>query len=286
MNSKIKDEPLHWSFWHPHQKLWNWQLIATIKRLGFFSPLTRLIIKSIVELDTFLLSIRILLVNKNLNKSGYSPNKSINYFDLGTHKKAEELNWVVEEVLSKLPNPYKIFAFEANPDSYNIAINNCNQIDELKLYNLALVNKIPKSGQIKLFTCNNGLGDSIYRTELDSFMEVEAKRLSDVIKNENVKLDESINIIRMNIEGCEFDVIENLIDNDLIKYFDGFYGMWDDVSKIDIERDRRFRKVLKEANVYPFPFNGRDMKHKRRKSLINKSLRNSIMGRDNRHNTK
>ena len=279
MNSKIKDEPLYWSFWHPHQKLWNWQLIAIIKRLGCFYPLTRLIIKSIVELDTFLLSIRILLGNKNLNKSGYSPNKSINYFDLGTHKKAEELNWVVEEVLSKLPNPYKIYAFEANPDSYNIAINNCNHINELKLYNLALVNKIPESGQIKLFRGGNGLGDSIYRTEMNSFIEVKAKKLSEIIRNENVELDGSINILRMNIEGCEFDVIENLIENDLIKHFDGFYGMWDDVSKIDIERDRKFRKVLKEANVYPFPFNGRDMMHKRRKILIRKSLENSILGR-------
>ena len=228
-----------------------------------------------------------LLENKNLNKSGYSPNKNINYFDLGTHKRAAELNWVVKKVLSQLPNPYRIFGFEANPDSFNVAINNCNQIDNLKLYNLALVNKIPKSGLIKLFTSGGGLADSIYRTAKKSYTEVEAKKLSDVIKNENIKLNESINIIRMNIEGCEFDVIEDLIHNDLIKYFDGFYGMWDDISKlvsagkIDIKRYAEFQKVLQEANVHPFPFNGRDMQHKERKTLINKSLRNSILGEQN-----
>ena len=217
-----------------------------------------------------------LLENKNLNKSGYSPNKNINYFDLGTHKRAAELNWVVKKVLSQLPNPYRVFGFEANPDSFNVAINNCNQIDNIKLYNLALVNKIPKSGLIKLFTKSGGLGDSIYRTANKSYTEVEAKKLSDVIKDENIKLDESINIIRMNIEGCEFDVIEDLIETDLIKYFDGFYGMWDDIFKLDKEKFRKFNEMLKEANVHPFPFNGRDMQHEERKTLINKSLRNSI----------
>ena len=276
---KIKNDPFHWILWHPHQKLWNLALITRIKRLSFYYPLTRLTINFIVGLDTFLLSLRIKFGRNNINKSGYSPNKTINYFDLGTHKEAQELKWVVDEVFSKLPNPYKLFAFEANPGSYNIAINNCSQVAELKFYNLALVNKIPESGQIKLFRGGNGLGDSIYRTEMNSFIEVKAKKLSEIIRNENVELDGSINILRMNIEGCEFDVIENLIENDLIKHFDGFYGMWDDVSKIDIERDRKFRKVLKEANVYPFPFNGRDMIHKRRKILIRKSLENSILGR-------
>ena len=80
----------------------------------------------------------------------------------------------------------------------------------------------------------------------------------------------------MNIEGSEYDVIENLIESDLIKYFDGFYGMWDDVFKLDKEKYRKFQQILKEIGVYPFPFNGRDMD--KRTSLINESLMNSILG--------
>lgn len=47
------------------------------------------------------------------------------------------------------------------------------------------------------------------------------------------------------MEGAEADVMEDLIAYDLLKYFDGFYGMWDDVSKIDQEKDRVFRGLLK-----------------------------------------
>ena len=82
-------------------------LVSTIKRLFFLKPLVIVITKCIVELDTFLLLLRMQFDNNNINKSGYSPVKTINYFDLGTHKKATELNWVIEHVLSKLPNPLK-----------------------------------------------------------------------------------------------------------------------------------------------------------------------------------
>lgn len=220
-----------------------------------------------------------LLANHNFNESGYMPNKNINYFDLGTHKWAVELNWVVNKVLSQLPNPHKIFAFEANPKIFNHANDHCRQIENLKFHNLALVSEVPESGHVKLYISDLVGGDSIYREEeSESYLEVKAKKLSDVIRDENVKLNEGINIIRMNIEGSEYDVIQDLIESDLIKYFDGFYGMWDDVFKIDEEKYKVFQKMLKKLNIYPFPFNGRDMHHKKRKELIYKSLMNSILG--------
>lgn len=83
----------------------------------------------------------------------------------------------------------------------------------------------------------------------------------------------------MNIEGCELDVIEDLKQNNLLKFFDGFYGMWDDVSKIDYEKDKRLRKLMKEAHISPYPFNGRDMQYNSRLRLIKKSLKLSILGK-------
>ena len=220
--------------------------------------------------------INYLLQNKNINKSKYSHNKNINYFDLGTYIGAAELKWVANRVLSKLRNPYRIFAFEANPKSFNLAKNKISQINNLEFYNVALVNEIPESRFVKLYS-NDCPGDSIYRKQA-SYVEVEAKKLSDVIREQDARLEESINIIRMNIEGSEYDVIEDLINADLIKYFDGFYGMWDDVFKLDKQKYKKFQRTLKEIDVYPFPFNGRDMGHENRKKLIYKSLMNSILG--------
>lgn len=220
--------------------------------------------------------INYLLQNKNINKSGYSPNKNINYFDLGTYTQAIELKWVVNNVLSKLENPYRVFAFEANHTSFNLAKNETDQINNLELYNVALVNKVPESKFIKLY-CNNRPGDSIYR-KTKSYINVQAKKLSDIIREQDVKLEESINIIRMNIEGSEYDVIEDLIESDLIKHFDGFYGTWNDVFKLDNVKYKKLQRMLKDVDVYPFPFNGIDMNKKPRTRLIYKSLMNSITG--------
>lgn len=185
---KIKNKPLYWVLWHPHQRLWNWTLFKIIRKVIFIKPLANFILKCIVKLDTFLLSIRLKLNPKNVNLRGYSPQKQINYFDLGTHKFANELNWTNDNIFIELPNPKNIFAFEANPESYKIATNNVSSIKNLKFFNIALVNNKPESGHIRLYMSGNGYSDSIYRAEFKSFVDVPAKRLSEVIDSLNIRL--------------------------------------------------------------------------------------------------
>lgn len=277
---KFKNRPLKWILWHPHQKLWNWTLVRIINEIILYKPLANYIIRFIIITDTFLLKIKLKLNNKNINRRGYSPHKQINYFDLGTHKFAKEVLWVAENIFPELPNPKNIFAFEANPESYEIAQSKLKSIKNLKLFNFALVKDVPASGHIRLYKEGNGLGDSIYRIQSKSFIDVPAKQLSRVIKEENIRLSEGINIIRMNIEGSEFEVIEDLKKNNLLEFIDGFYGMWDDLSKINYEQDKRFRKLLKLMKVSPFPFNGRDLRFSYRKNLIKKSILYSILGKN------
>jgi hypothetical protein len=62
----------------------------------------------------------------------------------------------------------------------------------------------------------------------------------------------------MNIEGAEVDVISDLVESGLAKYIDGYFGMWDDMSKIDQTRDDEFRGFLTKNHIRPFTFNGRD----------------------------
>src|SRR5580698_3919606 len=122
MKLKIKDAPVLWMFWHPHQGYWNWDLCRVINKVIFIRPLSRLAIKGVINFDTSMLARKLRSKKTNANKSGYSPEKTINYFDLGTHKNAAELRWTYDELLSKLPNPYKIYAVEANPVSFNQAV--------------------------------------------------------------------------------------------------------------------------------------------------------------------
>ena len=145
--SKIKNNP-YWVLWHPHQRLWNWTLVKKIHELIYIKPLANSIISFIIRLDTYLLALSLRINSKNVNRRGYSPQKQINYFDLGTHKFANELNWVNENVFLEFPNPRNIFAFEANPESYKIATNNVKSIKNLKFFNTALVNDKPESEHV------------------------------------------------------------------------------------------------------------------------------------------
>ncbi len=64
-------------------------------------------------------------------------------------------------------------------------------------------------------------------------IEVPALRLSRFISQNEAISPDAIVTLRMNIEGAETFVIEDLRDAGLIGRIDGFYGMWDDLYKID-----------------------------------------------------
>ena len=57
---------------------------------------------------------------------------------------------------------------------------------------------------------------------------------------------------------------------------DGYYGMWDDLSKIDPERDAGFRRLLRRAGIHPIAFNDRDLAHPIRVWAIRYDLTTSL----------
>lgn len=278
MSLKYNDRPLSWLMWHPHQRFWNRSLMNLIKKLSFIPFLSGFLIRVVIYFDSFLLYLSTIFSGRNTNKRGYTKDKQVNYFDLGTHEKANEINWISKEVFPGLSNPVKIYAFEANPFSYKKASKNTEGVANMTFYNMALVSEIPESKSIRLYIAGDGLGDSIYRSESENYIDVEARKLSEVIKTEGIELENSVNILRMNIEGAEYDVIKDLVDSGLVKHFDAFYGMWDDLSKISYEQDKGFRELMKRGGIHPFPFNGRDMKHPVRLKLIRRKLKRTIFG--------
>jgi FkbM family methyltransferase len=272
---QLKSRPPGWIFWHPHQKLWNWSILGIIYLFFGDSQLAKFLDTQIIKLDTSLWNSKLNKISSRAERNGYNKNKTIRYFDLGTHKEAEELKWM-HSFLSEFTNPIQIFGFEAHPDHYNEASINTGSLDYVEIYNFALVHQLPKTDTVRLYTGTGGLSDSIYRSYKKTYIDVPAMTFSQFLVHNNIDLSESINLIRMNIEGAEWDVIKDLIDKDLLQYFDGFFGMWDDLSKIDLQKDKEFRALLKEHKIHTFPFNGRDMKIQIRINLIRKSLLKAI----------
>jgi FkbM family methyltransferase len=257
----------HIILWHPHQGLWNWDLTEKISSIFRIKPVAEAAVRSIILIDTLLLWVRAL--GRRLRYVGVSgfctrPNVPLEfpvlYLDLGLHTDAEELSLMVNEVLPQLCPRFSAFGFEACRNFYIAAKAKLANAERVSLVHAAVCQKVPESGKIKLYRDRaDGLGNSVYRDHLSDYEEVPALRLSDWLRSHHIDLMRNICLIRMNIEGAEVDVISDLVESGLAKYIDGYFGMWDDMSKIDQTRDDEFRGFLRKNHIHPFTFNGRDI---------------------------
>jgi hypothetical protein len=67
---------------------------------------------------------------------------------------------------------------------------------------------------------------------------------------ENVPdFEDSFNILRVNIEGAEVHLFEDLIKNDLVKHFDMFCGTGNDVEKISEHSADKYYKMLDDSGI-------------------------------------
>lgn len=185
----------------------------------------------------------------------------IRYFDLGLYN-ATELKWIynilteISESISELK--IELYGFEACNKYYNNIINNKEIIEiekkcKLKIYNIAIADNI---GDIKLYHHKNTVGHSIYDTKnaiSDKFEIVKSTTFSSWLKKEDIDLDHSFNIIRMNIEGAELPLFNDLINNNINTKFKIFCGDGRDVSKIgefiETGKDKEYYKLLKNNNI-------------------------------------
>ncbi|MFX1452233.1 MAG: FkbM family methyltransferase [Promethearchaeota archaeon] len=276
--------PLLWFLYHPYEGLWNWNLLRLIRKFIPTEKITKFITRTIICLDTLILIIRAIV--RRLTKIGFLkalffnvkvPNDiSIIYFDLGTHMEAEELALMVNKILPRMCNSYKAYGFEADPNIFKHVQAKFAGNKNINLIHAALCYTIPQNGKIKLYKDIDVSGGSIYKTHTSDFEEVLAIKITDWIKEKNFNIENNIFLLRMNIEGAEYDVIKDLVDNGFIDKIDGYYGMWDDVAKITIKRGAKFYTFLRTRNIFPFTFNGRDFPYSLRLKCIEYDIRTSV----------
>ena len=258
-------------------------MVRAIRKTVPLSSLRSLIVRTIILLDTLLLFLSAVARRASLlglstifSKTRVPYGISILYFDFGTHKEAEELTWMVNKVLPRLTRNFHVYGFEASKESFEHVSKKLAHLKNVRLLHKALCYLIPAEGRIKLYKdMRRGLGDSLYRRS-DSYEEVEAVRFSDWLRENHIGLENNICLLRMNIEGAEYDVIKDLVASNLARHIDGYYGMWDDLSKIDKARDGAFRACLAANNIRPFTFNGRDLEWRLRLRCIEYDINTSV----------
>jgi FkbM family methyltransferase len=238
---------------HPHQNLWNDRLVQRVRRLGLEAPL--IAADSVLLLASVLVRRVMLLGWRSILRA--PSHQRVLYIDCGTHVHGREVNraarWLARADL-------RILAFEANPAHHAEAARNLSDIDGLDLRNAALVGPGYDAPDVELFLDHeDGRGDSLLgERNTGPSVLVPAIRLSDILRTHDWPLETTVVLLRMNIEGAERFVIEDLVEADMDKHIDGFYGMWDDLSKVNPAADEEFRRLLRSRRIRKVTFNDRD----------------------------
>lgn len=150
---------------------------------------------------------------------------------------------------------YEFYMFEANTYLYN-EINSNPEFNDCKKFNAAISDK---NGKVKLWGCiknKNSVGSTTQKSkanwddiEENDFLEVESINLSDFIKNNFDKNDYII--LKMDIEGSEYDVLAEMINTGTISYINEFYcefhSQW--MSKDTIEKEQKIKNELEKINL-------------------------------------
>jgi FkbM family methyltransferase len=271
----------HWLLWHPHQKLWNWSLVGVLRRLLGETPVRPVVIRALVTIDSLLLvgRVGIRLLRATVGSPGKHPTPSVRprvlYIDCGVHKRGEQIRCMHRWFADRYE--LQTLAFEASSEHFRDASTALADVDGVRLHHLALVGPDHVGEEVRLYkTGGGGHGDSLFAARGESYDLVPARRLSQVLADEGYVLGELPVILRMNIEGAEQFVIADLIDAGLHASIDGYYGMWDDLSKIDPATDRRFRRLLRDHSISTVTFNDRDLNFRMRRYAIRKDIATSL----------
>ena len=172
--------------------------------------------------------------------------KTINHFDIGLAY-GREIQYC-HDIYSKLNIPFTIYGIEAERTSFKYCSMIYKNLKNIKLFNFAITNK--EDSKIKFFLQDDNTnyikqGNSIYSSKnnvcSNKYQVVKALKFSSFLKENNIILDNSINIIRINIEGAEWDFFSDLDSNNLINSFSIFMG----AGKTDIYKV----KELVENNI-------------------------------------
>ena len=177
----------------------------------------------------------------------------IRYFDLGLHR-CEELN-DMQTFLPTITDDYEIYGFEACPTHFKNYCSKYNEEKNTKVYNLAISNI--HNSVIPLYMCPNKVGHSIFSSKFNVNKnvkwDVNSILFSEWIKDNNIDLDNSLNILKVNIEGAEMYLFNDLIKAKINNKIHIYCGTGNDIEKIEDfneEKIKNYYQLLKDNNIH------------------------------------
>ena len=181
----------------------------------------------------------------------------VNYFDLGLHT-GLELKYILTHILmphKKVIN-FKTYGFEASKKFALRLEEQCHPRSEL---NTTIIHKAISNTEdkIKLYRVNlemqpSEVGNSIFRTKnnvTDEYEEAEGIIFSKWLKENVPDYEEHFNILKVNIEGAEWHLFNDMVDNDMLQYFPVILGAGHDVDKVSELDSDKYWKLINDNNI-------------------------------------
>ena len=209
----------------------------------------------------------------------------VNYFDLGFCWDCAEIDKIINDIFPSLGiEDYRIYAFDACREYAESALKKYKDNPKIQIYNYAVSDS---DKIIKLYHHWNRTGHSIYNTKQDvssEYEEVYSIVFSEWFLKNISNPNESFNIMKVNIEGAEWDLFNDMSKNDVIKYFNFFCGdRGIDVTKVGELKDKadEFFQLLEQNNVtlHRFVEGWRPEKNADIKQLIKEKYENFILSK-------
>ncbi len=180
----------------------------------------------------------------------------INYFDFGLWK-GTEIHWMVNRVFPELNiTDYKIYGFEACKPYATRLHERYKNNPKVNIINKAVVDT-PRT--VRLYHAANQVGHSVFSTKRnvsEHYEEAEGIVFSEWLK-ENIKgYQMALNIIKVNIEGSEWYLFNDLVKSGVHNHIDVYCGQGHDVEKVGELEDKveAYYSLLAENNIKLYRF--------------------------------
>jgi hypothetical protein len=246
-------------FWHPHQKLWNRDIVQLVKRVFGDGGASHAIVAAIIWVDSVLLTARVWARRLQATRAGYrapsgSSRPKVLYIDAGMCKSGAEIKFVHEWFADRYE--LHVLGVEAGSAHYHDASAALADLDHVKLRHVAVVGPSFEGDEVRLYNHSSEGTDSLVGE--GDYETVPARRLTRLLTEEGWSLEQTPAILRMSIVGAEQQVIEDLVAEGLVGCVDGYYGLWRSPGGTVEEREG-FLRMLEQAGVEKVTFNLKDL---------------------------
>lgn len=175
----------------------------------------------------------------NTLRLDYDLNENSIVFDLGGYK-----GWFSEQINNKYKST--IFCFEPIYSYASMIEDKFKNFSNIKVFPLAISNKIGKD----VISVNNDASSIIIKS--GNFIEIDCTTIDDILIKYNIN---NIDLIKINIEGVEYELLEYMIQKNLISLCDNIQVQFHKIGDY-LNRYNNIKLELEKTHylTYRYPF--------------------------------